>query len=127
MMKRIESFVWVVALALLGLSSVPSHALVISSFSNSSAVTINDNSTATPYPLSIVVSTLPAVITDLNVTLNGLSHGFASDVGVLLVGPDGERIVLMDGAGGFSTISNANLTFDDQAAQSLSFGGPITS
>ena len=98
-------------------------------FSNPGAITIPASGTlgpANPYPSTINVSDLVGTITDVNVTLNGLSHTSIFDVGVLLVGPTGENVVLMNFAGTGGT-SNVTLTFDDAAASSLPFIGPVTS
>jgi subtilisin-like proprotein convertase family protein len=89
-------------------------------FTNSDGITINDGSThcaaapATPYPSQIDVSGLAGVVTDVNVTLTGLTHTSPSDVGLLLVGPDGGSVLLMDGAGG-AGVSDTTVTFDDEA------------
>jgi hypothetical protein len=56
------------------------------------------------------------VVTDVNVTLAGLSHPYPDDVGALLVGPGGEHTILMaDSGGGGPGVSGVNLTFDDAA------------
>jgi hypothetical protein len=68
-------------------------------FTNPAPITINDFGPATPYPATIVVSGLTTAILDLNVAINGLTHTFPSDIGILLVGPGGQKVVLMDGAG----------------------------
>src|SRR5690349_1583053 len=86
--------------------------------SNPSAITIADSASpptdASTYPSQITVSGEPNV-TDVNVTLNALPHTFADDADMLLVGPQGQSVILMSDAGGDVT-SNATLTFDDQAA-----------
>ncbi|HEY7166894.1 MAG TPA: hypothetical protein VIB79_20180 [Candidatus Binatia bacterium] len=96
-------------------------------FTNSSPITINDFGPATPYPLTITVSGLNVPILDVNVVLNGFSRTFPSDVGVLLVSPTGQKVVLMNDVGGITPVNNVNLTFDDEASSSLSLGGPLTS
>jgi subtilisin-like proprotein convertase family protein len=99
-------------------------------FSNTGAITINDGSCtsgvadpsavgkATPYPSTIDVSGLGAV-TDVNVTVTGLSHTFPDDVDVLLVGPQGQSTLLMADTGDNGDLFGVNLTFDDAAAGSL--------
>jgi hypothetical protein len=52
------------------------------------------------------------------VTLTGLSHTHPDDVDVLLVGPGGEKTILMGSAGAIGA-SDVDLTFDDGAAESL--------
>ena len=84
-------------------------------FSNASAITIRDNTSATPYPSSINVAGLPGKVVKATVTLNGFSHTFPSDVDVILVSPSGQKVSLMSGAGGGTDAVDANLTFDDAA------------
>ena len=111
-------------------------------FSNSGAITINDSTAscrpsvpapapgkATPYPSAIAVSGLTGTITDVNVTLTGLSHTFPEDVDVLLVGPGGQSTILMadTGRNRETPLSNVNLTFDDAAAASLPDSSQIVS
>ncbi|HEY7167727.1 MAG TPA: PEP-CTERM sorting domain-containing protein [Candidatus Binatia bacterium] len=91
-------------------------AAVTFTFSNTGPITINDNAAATPYPATVTVSGFTAPIADLNVVVNGLSHTFPTDVGILLVGPGNQTVVLMNNTGGINTITNVNLTFDDEAA-----------
>jgi subtilisin-like proprotein convertase family protein len=80
---------------------------------------VNEEGTASPYPSSIVVSGLSGVITDVNVTLNGVSHTYPLDLDLLLVGPGGQQVMLMSDVGGDMDISAVNLTFDDAAAALL--------
>lgn len=79
-------------------------------------VTINDASVASPYPDPIVVSGERPVIRDVNVRLNDLHHDSPADVDLLLVGPNGQSVVLLSDAGPAGGPSDVDLTFDDQAA-----------
>jgi subtilisin-like proprotein convertase family protein len=89
-------------------------------FTNAGAITINDDANASPYPSNIVVSRVnPALVTKVQVRLNGLSHNFPDDVDVILVGPQGQRAVLMSDAGGNPDLSNVILTFDQTATVAL--------
>ena len=88
------------------------------SFSNSAAITIPGQGSASPYPSSIVVSGVTGLVTKAVVTLHGVAHGFPDDVDILLVSPTGQRVVLMSDAGGGHAITNRSLTFDDA-------GGPL--
>ena len=63
------------------------------------AITITDDTTATPYPSDINILE-SGVITDVNVTLNDVSHTFPDDIDILLVGPEGQQVTLMSDAGG---------------------------
>jgi len=53
------------------------------------------------------------------VTLKGLSHTWPDDLDVLLVGPGGQKVLLMSDAGAGNDINNVTLTFDDAAASNL--------
>ena len=84
-------------------------------FSNDEPIAIRDEGIATPYPSTIEVSGLSAKITDLDVSIRGLSHGFPRDVDLVLVGPSGQTVFLMEGTGGSDVVSDVALTFDDDA------------
>src|SRR5204862_6142506 len=85
-------------------------------FANPAPISIPSVGAATPYPSEIVVSGLAGAITDVNVTLKGLSHTFPDDVDVLLVGPGGQKTILLSDAGENVNPSGANITLDDEAA-----------
>jgi len=90
-------------------------------------VTINDNGPASPYPSTTIVTGLTGqVITDLNVTIKGLTHTQVQDVDILLIAPDGTNIVLMSDNGGTSAAAGVTLTFDDAAVSTIG-AGPIAS
>jgi subtilisin-like proprotein convertase family protein len=96
-------------------------------------ISIPDSGAASPYPSEINVQGLSGTITDVNVTLNGFSHGFPDDVAVQVVspGPTGKSVLLMSDVGGplpsgSAPVSNINLTLDDEAANSLSDSTQLT-
>lgn len=97
------------------------------SFSNPSAITINDATPATPYPSTIAVSGLTGVIAKARVTLHGLSHTCVNDLDILLVGPTGQSFVLMSDVGGCALVVDATLTFDDHSDDALSSAAPAVS
>lgn len=95
-------------------------------FSNTNFVAVNTDTSppteAVPYPASIGVAGLNGqVVTKVTVTLQDFSHTFPSDVDILLVGPQGQKTILMANAGGQDRYSVTNLTlvFDDDATNSL--------
>ena len=95
-------------------------AALATSFQNGGLITINDLSTATPYPSQIAVSGLVGPITDVNVTLKSFRHSAPDDVDVLVTSPGGGKVVLMSDAGDLSAVSpGIDLTFDDDATISL--------
>ena len=91
-------------------------------FSNPSPISIPTNGEASPYP-SIISLPSSAHITDVNVTIHGLSHGFSPDVDVLLVGPGGQSVVLMSDN---SFANGVDLTFDDAASSAIGNPSPAT-
>jgi subtilisin-like proprotein convertase family protein len=94
-------------------------------FSNTANITIPSSGSGTPYPSSITVSGLTGSILKVTATLNGFSHQFADDVDILLVGPAGQKVMLMSDAGGGSNVNNLTLTFDDAAPTAVPDGSPL--
>lgn len=90
-------------------------------FGNSSAITINDNSTASPYPSTINVSGVnPAYMTSVRVSISGLTHSYPDDLDIILVGPQGQRSILMSDAGGGGDVTAlAALGFEQSAATAI--------
>ena len=96
-------------------------------FGNNTPITINDNTTATPYPSNTTVSAVaPAIVTKVSVVLSQFSHGYPADVDVLLVGPQGQRCMLMSDGGGSAPVSNVSLTFSSTAATAFPQTAPAT-
>lgn len=83
------------------------------------AVTINDLGAATPYPSTASVAGVVGVVTDVNVTLLGLTHTNPDDIDVMLVSPAGKRAIVLSDAGGDTDVSGIDVSLDDQATQSL--------
>src|SRR5947209_11101369 len=83
-------------------------------FSNPNLILIND-STAPPtraaaYPSTLTVSGLTGqVITKATVTVKGFAHEFPSDVTMLLVGPAGQKAVILSEVGGQVPLPVTNL------------------
>jgi len=96
------------------------------SFTNSGLITINDHTTASPYPSVINVSGVDGVISKVTVGLNSVSHTAPSDIDALVVSPDNVPTLVMAHAG-FAGISRVNLIFDDAAAGLLPTNGVIAS
>jgi hypothetical protein len=93
------------------LGFVPTDPPPLVSFANSNRVTISSGQ-ATPYPSTITVSGLTGVIAHLEVTLEGLEHTRLDDLDILLVGPQGQKVMLMSDAGGEATnLTILGLTF----------------
>lgn len=119
----------------LGVVSVPLPLGVVSdfiqSFTNSTRIEVTEAGSfapypASPYPSAIAVAGVAGPISKVTVTLRNLTHAFVSDLDILLIGPGGQRAMLMSDAGGTGTVSSVTLTFDD-AAPGIPDSGPLTS
>ena len=95
-------------------------------FTNSSSIQIVDDGPANPYPSQINVQNLSGNISDVDLKLSGYSHVFPDDVGVLVVGPQGQKVLVMSDVGFTCDVSGIDLTFDDEATSSLPNGCAIT-
>ncbi|MCY7375122.1 MAG: FG-GAP-like repeat-containing protein [Pyrinomonadaceae bacterium] len=80
-----------------------------------------------PYPSNITISGLEGSVTKAVVTLSNFSHLAPDDIDLLLVAPNGRRIVLMSDVGGANEVGSLNLIFDDDAAASLPDDAPLMS
>jgi subtilisin-like proprotein convertase family protein len=98
-----------------------------STFTNPGSISIPNSGTATPYPSTINVAGATGTLADVNVSLFGFTHTFPDDIDILLVGPAGQKLLLMSDVGGSNDVSGVNLVFDDSAASSLPNSGQITS
>jgi subtilisin-like proprotein convertase family protein len=80
---------------------------------------VRTTKTASVYPAPIAVSGLSGPVTDVDVTLHGLTHTYPKDLDVLVVGPGGQRALVMSDVGGFDPVAGLDLVLDDDAASSL--------
>jgi hypothetical protein len=84
-------------------------------------------SPASPYPSTITVAGGPVQIGSIRVTLYDVTHQMPDNLDVLLVGPQGQNIILMADAGGNLDLTNpVTLTFSDAAGQVLPNSAPLT-
>ncbi len=102
-------------------------AIVQLTYTSASGITINDNSTASPYPGTISVSGLLGTIQDVNVILNGISHTYPDDIDILLQAPGGQYVTLMSDCGGGTDLVNLTFVVNDSAAANFSDTGTLTS
>ena len=77
------------------------------------------------YPSIITVQGAPTEIGSVRVTLYDLSHSVPDALALLLVGPQGQKFILMANAGGFGPTFDATFTFQDGAGSILPDNGPI--
>jgi len=100
-------------------SAASTGCIPFAAFTNSSTITLVDNAPASPYPSSITIGGVTQPIGKVTVTLTGMTHGFIADLDALLVGPGGQKILLLAGAAIGAGANNVTLTFDADAAAPL--------
>ena len=98
----------------------------VTAFTNAATITINDNTIANPYPSAINVSGVNGAVKKVTVRLNDLTHTFPDDLDILVVGPQGQKVMLMGEAGGGGNVSLIDLTFDDAAATQIPDNATLT-
>ncbi|HEX8736905.1 MAG TPA: proprotein convertase P-domain-containing protein [Pyrinomonadaceae bacterium] len=91
------------------------------------AIAIPSVGTAEPYPSNLAITGQAGSVTRVTVTLNNFSHTAPDDADLLLVAPNGRRIILMSDVGGTTEVGGLNLVFDDAAAASLPDSGTLVS
>lgn len=96
-----------------------------SSFSNRTRINIPGTITvpsfgkASPYTNQVTVTNVSGLVNKVTVRLHGFTHSWPADVDMLLVGPAGQKVILMSDAGSGNSVANLNLTFDDAASSTL--------
>ncbi len=94
---------------------------------NTNAISIPASGSASSYPSEITINNLTGLVTDVQVSLTNFSHTSPDDVDLMLVAPNGSRVVLMSDVGGANPVTNLSLLFSDAASSSLPDSGVITS
>jgi subtilisin-like proprotein convertase family protein len=97
-------------------------------FNNAASIAVGPGAGAgTPYPSNITVSGFAGQVARITVTLNDVNHQRPDDLGVLLVGPGGQKVRLMTDVGGNTAVaSNIDITLDDRAASVLPDSAVLT-
>ena len=98
------------------------------SYRNIGNICTNVGGPTTPYPSTITVAGGPTQIGGVRVTLYDFWHQLPDNIDVLLVGPGGQKFVLMGDAGGALPIDQANpvtLTLQDVQPAVLPNNGPL--
>jgi hypothetical protein len=92
-------------------------------FSNTTPIIVptsgNPPLAAAPYPSTITVSGQTGPLSRVRVQLKNLSVSSVDWLDVLLVGPSGQKVMLMSDAAFNASVTNIQLTFDDAATQSI--------
>jgi hypothetical protein len=94
---------------------------------NLNAISIPAAGIAEPYPAEIQVANQEGFITSVQVNLTNFSHSAPDDVDLILVAPNGRKVVLMSDVGGSNPVSNLSLSFEDAANASLPDNAPLVS
>lgn len=74
---------------------------------------------ASVYPSTISVTGFTGPLNKVTVRLNQFTHSYPSDVDVLLVGPAGQKFILMSDVGEGNPVTNVNIVFDDEAVSQV--------
>jgi subtilisin-like proprotein convertase family protein len=87
------------------------------------SLSIDTTATAQPYPSALQVSGVQGTVTDVDLILDGMVNVVFADLDLLLVGPSGQRAVVMSDIGPFAPLPQVDLVLDDEAAYPM-FGMP---
>ena len=91
----------------------------ISVQSSPDAIGMQTTGIADPYPSQKLVAGILGTVTKAVVMLSNFSHTAPNDADIMLVAPNGRRVILMSDAGGTTEVGGLNLTFDDAAPTGL--------
>ncbi len=84
------------------------------SFCNSlSGITLSSGSSTNPYPSNIFVSGITGTVNTVTVNVNNLTATAPGEIALMLVGPGGQKFVMMSGVGGSTAVSGINLLLSD--------------
>ena len=116
-----------ILLASSGLAGLAPISLRSATFTNPTAISLPVGALTSPYPALISVSGLVGEIVRVSVTLQDVTHVFPDDLDILLVGPAGQKVLLMSDAGGGIGITKVDLTFSDAGGSNLPDSSQISS
>jgi subtilisin-like proprotein convertase family protein len=91
------------------LTPTPTSTPYEKTFSNTASINIPDRGAASPYPSTVLVSGISGTVSKLTVNINGLAHSAKGDLDIMLLGPNGQSIILMSDV----SSSPSTITFDD--------------
>ncbi len=95
-------------------------------YNNDAPIILPTDGNATPYGSPIVVTGRAGPITDVNVGLDGFTHANPYDVGIVLVAPSGQALMLLGCVGDGTAAAGVFLTFDSEAAGDIG-AAPLSS
>ena len=88
---------------------------------------VSTGAASNPYPSNITVSGVTGTVSKITVSLFGLNHTFPDDIDMLLVGPGGQKVLILSDVGTTNDVVGVNLVLDDAAAASLPDSGQFVS
>ena len=124
---RVAALAVASAVAVTGAGTATTASAATATYSNPTAITIPDSGAGSLYPSPVTVAGANNGVTDVNITLSSLGHTCTQDLDFLLVGPQGQKALVMSDLGDCGTaVSGVTLTLDDSAAAPLPDGTPVT-
>jgi subtilisin-like proprotein convertase family protein len=93
---------------------------------NDADMTLPDSGPASTYPSPIDFSGVTGTVSDVSVRLYGVTHQHLDDLDVMLVSPDGHRMMVLSDAGSIG-VSGVHLFFNDGAPASVEDSSPPAS
>lgn len=81
---------------------------------------------ASVYPVPLSIAGVGS-ITNMRMQINGVNHTFSDDLDILLVGPGGQRLIVMSDVGGSNALNAVDLVLSDAAAAGMPDAGAIAS
>ena len=109
-MKHLYSLLFLVLLAI-GVQAQTA------SYSNSTPIVINDNTTASIYSSDITVSGFTGTVNDIGVVIKNFSHGAPADVAICLEAPSGQKILLQEAMWGAPAVDITYMISDLGSSQ----------
>lgn len=91
---------------------------------NGVSLTLDDEASG-PLPDNSQITSGTYRPTSVNSGLN-MTHSWPDDLDLLLVGPNGAKLILMSDVGGSTAINNITLTLEDAAVSMLQDSGPLS-
>jgi hypothetical protein len=83
--------------------------------SNQNNILIPDSGPASVFPITFTVSGITDTITNIDLTLTNYYHTYSSDVGMLLVSPNGVPTIINGGNGGSNDANNITVNLNSSA------------
>jgi subtilisin-like proprotein convertase family protein len=71
--------------------------------------------------ITFTATSVPGKVTDVNASINGITHTFPEDIEATLTAPSGASVQLLSDAADGGDVSGVNLTFDDSAPGKVPF------